>query len=106
MYFSHVEFMPENGFSDTKVVTSLVASLDWKHVSFTFAVLNSYCGREAEERWGSGGLPPETVLRTMPSRTSESALLEHRVKVAIIIDLCTQNENRSVNLEMKTNKIR
>ena len=40
-----------------------------------------------------GGLPLEKIFRTMLSRTSENTLLEHRVKVAIIIDLCAQKEN-------------
>ena len=42
---------------------------------------------------GVWGLAPEKFLRTTPSRTSENAVLEHRVNVAIIIDLCTQKEN-------------
>ena len=36
---------------------------------------------------GCGGLPPEKFLRTAPSRTSENAFLEHRVKIAIIVAL-------------------
>ena len=57
----------------------------------------------------SGGLPPEKFLRTTPSRTSENALLEHRVKVAIINDLCAQKENRSVvmkRIQPKHNNIK
>ena len=79
----------------TKVAlaTSLLASLHWRHVKFTFAILKSYCGREIEERWGFGDLPPEKFLRTTLSRTSENALLLHRVTVAIIIDLFANKEN-------------
>ena len=34
---------------------------------------------------GSGGVPPETIYRTTPTRTSENALSEHRVKVTVIL---------------------
>ena len=37
----------------------------------------------------------------MPSRTLENALLEQRMKGAIIIDFCAQNENWSCSLKMK-----
>ena len=42
---------------------------------------------------GVWGLAPEKFLRTTPSRTSENAILEHRVKVAIIIDLFAEKNN-------------
>ena len=50
-------------------------------------ILKEYCEKAAEERW--------VFLTTTPSRTSENTLLVHRVKVAIIIDICSQNYKRS-----------
>ena len=42
---------------------------------------------------GLGASPPEKLLRNTPSRTWENAILERRVKVAIIVDFCAQKEN-------------
>ena len=42
---------------------------------------------------GPGDLPAEKCLRSTPSRTSEIAFLENRVKVANIIDLYALKEN-------------
>ena len=89
--------MPENGFSDLPIqygsTNKPSASLNSSCVSFAFALLKVYCGRGAEEKWGSEGLPPEKFLRTTPYRTSENALLEHRVKVAIIRNLRSLKDN-------------
>ena len=38
--------------------------------------------RKIDGGGGSGGLSPEKCLRSTPSRTSDIALVEHRVKVA------------------------
>ena len=78
MYLSHVEFMPENRFP-IQEGSANNKPFNWRHVSFTFAILKDYCGRGAEEGWGSGDLPQEKFLRTTPSRRLENALLEHRV---------------------------
>ena len=80
-------------YNKVALTISLVTSLNWRHVGFTSVILNDYCGGGAKERWGSRGLPPDKFLRTTASRTSESALLKHRVKVTIIIDVCAQKEN-------------
>ena len=44
-----------------ELATGSLASLNWGRVSFNFARLKDYCGRGAEERWGSKGLPPEKL---------------------------------------------
>ena len=47
-----------------------------------------------EEEWRKdGGLGRRKSFRTTPSRASENALLVHRVKVAIIIDLFAKKES-------------
>ena len=46
-------------------------------------------------------LAPRKFLRAAPSRTSENALSEHKVSIAIIIDLYAQKEKWSNNLDMK-----
>ena len=48
---------------------------------------------EERKKDGGLGLRPEKVLKTTPSRTSENALLEHRVNVAVISNLPSQKEN-------------
>ena len=50
---------------------------------------------------GACGLPLEKLFRVTPSKTSENALSEHGIKVAITIDLCFQKETESFNLGMK-----
>ena len=73
-------------YTKVALTTSLLTSSNWKHVSFTFAILKDYCGSGEERKWGSGDLLPENLMRIMPSKTSENALLIHKVKVAIIIE--------------------
>ena len=77
-------------YTKVALTTGLQTSLNWRRASFTSAILKDYCGTGAEEILGSGGLPSEKVLRTTPSRTSESDLLEHRVNVTIISNLRSQ----------------
>ena len=43
---------------------------------------------------GVWGLAPRKFLQTAPSRTLENALLEHRVKVGIIIDFVLTRTNK------------
>ena len=45
---------------------------------------------EERKKDGGLGLAPRKFLKTTPSRTSENALLEHRVNVAIISNLPSQ----------------
>ena len=71
--------MPGNGFYDLPIHEG---GTDNKP-NVSFAMLKDYYRRGAEEK----------LLRTSPSRTWESALLEHRVKVASFIDLCAQKGN-------------
>ena len=66
MYSSHVEFMPENGFSDLPIHQGSISNkpsnffeLEAGGVSFTFAILKTYCGRGVEERLGSASCIPE-----------------------------------------------
>ena len=67
-----------------------------------FAIFKGVLVEEEREKDGVWGLPPEKLLRIAPYRSSESALLEHRMNVAFTIDLCAQKGNLSLNLE--TNK--
>ena len=80
-------------YTKVALTTGPQTSLNWRRASFTFVILEDYCGREVEERWGLGGLPSERFVRTTPSRISENALLEHGVNVAIIRKLGSQKEN-------------
>ena len=60
---------------------------------------------EGRRMGGSGDLPPETFFRATPSRTSENALLEHGMKDAITIHICSQRENYSFYLKTKCKKV-
>ena len=46
-----------------------------------------------EKDRGSGGLHFERVFRSTSIGTPENALLEHGIRVAVIIDLCAHKEN-------------
>jgi len=50
---------------------------------------------------GAGSLPTARFFRATPIRTSENTLLEHKMKAAITIDICSQSENQSFNLKYK-----
>ena len=61
---------------------------------------------EEERRIELGlGLPPEKFFRATPSRTSENALLEHGMKNAITIDICSQSESYSISLKTKYKEV-
>ena len=83
---------PISLYTKVALTTGPQTSLNWRRISFTFAILKGNGGRGTEERWGSEGLLPEKFLRTTPSRKSENVLLEHRVNVAIISNLRSQKE--------------
>ena len=80
-------------YTKVALTTSVLSSLNWRRVSFTVATLKDYYGRGMKKRWESGSLPPEKFFKTTSSRTSENTLIEHRVKVAIIVKLCAQRKN-------------
>ena len=62
-------------------------------VTFSGLWPKNYCGGVAEAKWVSGGLPIEKVFTATSSKTSENALQERRVNVAIISNLRSQKEN-------------
>ena len=98
MYFSHIEVIPENGFPGLPIHKGSINSMPSDFFKLEACKLH-YCNtkgllwKRRGGKMGVCGLAPEKFSRTTLSRISENALLEHRVKVAVIIDLCVQKES-------------